>query len=375
MRSRKVLVFIAMVLVFSVMLLAGCGQQKAEAPKAPDQKADATKAEAPKAEETKAKETKAGGKKLTYGYVTPGPDTWYKKDVEGFQYGAGLAGVDVTVLNSDYNVEKEIANIDSLINQGVDGMCVFTFNESGANIAAKKCAAAGIPLVVTDNVGQVIKQGFDVVACIDFDWKAMGNDWAEYIAKNFPGEDIAMVTGLFEHIPVQMYRSTFEPRVKELGKNKIVAIRDGKYNPEEAVKQAQDLIESGLKFSVLFVGNEDMAAGVIRMLEGRKLLNNPIKVISENGSPVGVPLVKDGKLNYTISSSPGWEGMISFLALHAYTQKVVTKTKQQIMLPITPVNKDTIDDKKKVIPWEVDPVWIELTKEYFPQYNGLYKDK
>jgi ribose transport system substrate-binding protein len=114
-----------------------------------------------------------GEKKLTYGYVTPGPDTWYKMDVEGFKYAAEKAGVNVIVLNSDYDVEKEIANIDSLITQGVDGISVFTFNESGANIAAKKCAEAGIPLVVTDNVGEVLKQPNDIVACIDFDWRAM----------------------------------------------------------------------------------------------------------------------------------------------------------------------------------------------------------
>jgi ribose transport system substrate-binding protein len=313
-----------------------------------------------------------GNKKLVYGYVTPGPDTWYKKDVEGFEYAAKRAGAEVIVLNSNYDAEKEIANIESLILQGVDGMCVFTFNESGANIAARKCAKAGIPLVVTDNAGQVLKQSDDVVACIDFDWKAMGNDWAEYIAKNYPGQNIAMVTGLFEHVPVQMYRSTFEPRVKELGKNKIVAIRDGKYNPSVAVNQAQDLIESGLKFSVLFVGNEDMAAAIIRMLKARKLLNNPIKVIAENGSPVGIPLVRDGSIDYTISSSPGWEGMISFLALHAHVKGKTTRLNQQIMLPITPVTRETIDDKTKVVPWEVDPVWLDLTGKYFPEYDGLY---
>lgn len=309
---------------------------------------------------------------LVYGYVTPGPDTWYKKDVEGFQFAAKRAGVDVVVLNSNYDVEKEIANIESLILQGVDGMCVFTFNEGGARIAAKKCAKAGIPLVVTDNAGEVLKQDDDIVACIDFDWKAMGNDWAEYIARNYPGENIAMVTGLFEHVPVQMYRSTFEPKVKELGKNKIVAIRDGKYKPIIAVEQAQGLIESGVKFSVLFVGNEDMSAAVIRMLKSRNLLNNPIKVISTNGSPVGIPLVKDGSLRYTISSSPGWEGMISFLALHEHIKGKSKELNQQIMLPITPVTKDTIDDKTKVVPWEVDPVWLDLTKKYFPRYNGLY---
>ena len=132
-------------------------------------------------------------------------------------YAAQRAGVKVVVLNSDYDTEKEIANIDSLINQGVDGMSIFTFNQNGANIAAKKCAAAKIPLVVTDNVGQVLKSGSDIVAAIDFDWTGMGNNVAEYIAKNYPGENIAAIMGLFEHIPVQMFRAAFEPGGRATG--------------------------------------------------------------------------------------------------------------------------------------------------------------
>ncbi len=314
----------------------------------------------------------AAGKQLVYGYVTPGPDTWYKKDVDGFVYAAQKAGAKVVVLNSNYDQEKEIANIDSLINQGVDGMAVFTFNQNGANIAAKKAAAANIPLVVTDNVGQVLKSGSPVVACIDFDWSAMGKDVANYIAKTYPGEDIAVIMGLFEHVPVQMFRAAFEPEVQRLGKNKIVAIRDGKYNPDTAVNQAQDLIQSGTKFGVLFVFNEEMGAAVVRSLKSQSLLNNPIKVISTNGAPYGIQLVKEGAIKYSISSSPGWEGMISALALHAYVTGKDKKTNQQIVLPITPITTATINDKTKVIPWDVDPVWLDLTKKYFPQYNGMY---
>ena len=64
--------------------------------------------------------TSAAGKQLVYGYVTPGPDTWYKKDVDGFVFAAEKAGAKVIVLNSNYDPDKEIANIDSLINQGVE---------------------------------------------------------------------------------------------------------------------------------------------------------------------------------------------------------------------------------------------------------------
>jgi ribose transport system substrate-binding protein len=314
----------------------------------------------------------AAGKQLVYGYVTPGPDTWYKKDVDGFVFAAQKAGAKVIVLNSNYDQDKEIANIDSLINQGVDGMAVFTFNQNGANIAAKKAAAAQIPLVVTDNVGQVLKSGSPVVACIDFDWTAMGKDVADHIAKNYPGEDIAVIMGMFEHVPVQMFRASFEPEVAKLGKNKIVAVRDGKYNPDTAVNQAQDLIQSGTKFGVLFIFNEEMAAAVVRSLKSQSLLNKPIKVISTNGAPYGIELVKEGSLKYSISSSPGWEGMVSALALHAYVTGKDKKLNQQIMLPITPVTTATINDKTKVIPWDVDPVWLDLTKKYFPQYNGMY---
>ena len=84
------------------------------------------------------KEGKAG-KKLTYGYITPGPDTWYKRDVDGFKLAADKYGVELIVLNSDYDVQKELANIDSMITQGVDGLSMFSFNENGARIAAERC--------------------------------------------------------------------------------------------------------------------------------------------------------------------------------------------------------------------------------------------
>ncbi len=314
----------------------------------------------------------SSGKQYVYGYVTPGPDTWYKKDVDGFVYAAGLAGAKVIVLNSNYNPETEIANIDSLINQGVDGMCVFTFNQNGANIAAQKCAAAKIPLVVTDNVGLVLKSGYDVVAAIDFDWVGMGKNVAEYAAKQFPGQDIAVITGLSEHVPVQMFMSSFKPTVEKLGKNKIVAIRDGKYDPTVAANAAQDLVQSGTKFSLLFVFNDEMGAAVVRVLKAAGVLNNPIKVMTTNGAPYGIDLIKQGGIAYSISTSPGWEGMVSFLALHANKTGKIKTLNQQLLLPNTAITPSNIDDKMQVVPWDVDPVWKNLTAKYFPQFNGMY---
>src|SRR5260370_14003743 len=74
----------------------------------------------------------AAKKDLTFGYITPGPDTWYKRDVDGFALAAQMLGIKTVVLNSDYDVQKEVSNIESLITQGVDGRAILSFNQQDA---------------------------------------------------------------------------------------------------------------------------------------------------------------------------------------------------------------------------------------------------
>lgn len=307
---------------------------------------------------------------MVFGYVTPGPDTWYRRNVDGFVHAAEMLGIETVVLNSEYDAGQEVSNIESLITQGVDGMAIFSFNPQGAIVAAERAQDAGIPLVTIDNVGQVLEpehDDLDVAAAVDFDWEEMGVMYAEHMAENYPGADVAIIAGLLEHRPVQIINESMSNRMEELGENEIVEIREGEYDPSVAVDQAQDLIQSGVEFDILWIMNEDMAAAVIRYLEGDDLLDDYV-VIAQNGSPAGIELIQEGKLDYTLSSSPGWEGMIGAFALYDYVSGATTEENKQIMLPVTEVTEETIDDPMQVVPWEVDPVWNDLTEEYFPEY-------
>ena len=303
-----------------------------------------------------------GGKKLVYGYITPGPDTWYKRDVDGFKLAADKYGVELIVLNSDYDVQKELANIDSMITQGVDGLSMFSFNENGARIAAEKCKKAGIPVVVTDSAGAMLKQGVEVVAAIDFDWAKMGEMTMKWLAKNKPGAKWMNITGNFTSLPMIYLNESMAEWSKKLGLT-LVDTREGKFDPNLAMNIAQDLVQSGVAFDTFYVSDEDMGAAVIRMLTDKKLINNPYWVISENGSPAGIPLLEDGRLRYTISASPGWEGVLAFLALHKYVVGKDKKVNQAIIMPIFDITKDNTGD---IIPWIVGPVHFDLTKKFYP---------
>jgi ribose transport system substrate-binding protein len=303
------------------------------------------------------------GKKLTYGYITPGPDTWYKRDVDGFKLACEKYGVDLVVLNSDYDVQKELANIDAMITQGVDGLSVFSFNENGARIAAEKAKKAGIPVVVTDSAGAILKQGVEVVAAIDFDWSLMGEKTIKWLAKNKPGAKFVNITGNFTSLPMQYMNDAMAAWSKKLGLTQV-DIRDGKFDPNLAMNIAQDLVQSGTSFDAIYVADEDMGAAVIRMLTDKKLINNPYWVLSENGSPAGIPHLKSGALKYTISASPGWEGVLAFFALHRYVMGGTKEVNKQIMMPVFEITKNNIAD---IVPWEVGPVMFDLTKKNYPE--------
>jgi ribose transport system substrate-binding protein len=218
-------------------------------------------------------------------------------------------------------------------------------------------------VVVTDSAGAILKQA-EVVAAIDFDWTLAGEMTMKWLAENRPGARWVNITGNFTSLPMIYLNESMEAWSKKLGLT-LVDTREAKFDPNLAVDIAQDMVQSGRKFDTIYVADEDMAAAVIRMGKDRNLINNPYWVLSENGSPAGVPLLKDGSLKYTVSMSPTYEGVLGFLALHKHVLGKSTKVNQQIMIPIFGITQKNVGD---IVPWEPqDPeAFFKLTEKAFP---------
>jgi ribose transport system substrate-binding protein len=288
----------------------------------------------------------------------PGPDPWYAYAKDGFVFAAEKLGIETVVLNSDYDQEKEQTNTEDLITQKVDGINLFSFLPEGCQLAAQKTNKANIPMTIEMSG---LGEGTGTVAAdIQFDWKKFGEMEGEYISTNWPGEKVLIICGLLGQGPNDLYLSGVKEKLAAAGKNEIVDVQPADYNRQKAMDIMQNMLQSGKEFTVVQVGNEDMAMGVIQVLKDAGKLNNPIKVISNNGSPDGLKAIKDGDLSATVSTSPSMGSVSAFSALYRFVMG--QKVPAQVFAPMFMVTKENVD---KAIAWEVSDGTLAAVDEMF----------
>jgi ABC-type sugar transport system substrate-binding protein len=308
-------------------------------------------------------------KKIKIGYISPGSDTWYLRAEEGARWACEKAGAEFIAVNSNRDYEKEQANIDYLINEGVACVIIESWNEAGCVSAAEKCAAAGVGCIVFEACGAMFNHDVDFTASVDFDWQGMGKIYADWMMTNYPGENYVYVDGLLDSVVCQTVLAELKKATDALGSNKLIDTRVGEYVPEVAARQAENLVNSGLDFSIIGVINEDCAAAIITRLEDMGVAGK-YHIFAQNGSDVGIALLKAGKLDITISSSPGFEAALTVLIAVDHTTKG-GQTKLKIDCPVTIANTSNVDDPYAVVPWSVnEEVWTNIIKNSFPQYSS-----
>lgn len=357
--------------------LAACSSGKGEtADQKPAVKEETTQETAKEAADEKAQEPEAEGtaektEGMKIGYISPGPDTWYLRAEEGAKWACEKAGAEFLSVNSNRDSEQEQTNIDYLIDEGVDCIVILSWNEAGCVAAAEKCKEAGIGCVVFDACGAMQNHDVDITASVDFDWQSMGGIYVDWMNATYPGEDYVFISGTVDSVVCQTVEASLKEATEKSGKMKCADIRYGDYEPEKAANEVEDLVNSGLDFSVIGVINEDCAAAIITRLEDLNVADK-YHVFAQNGSEVGAQLMKAGSLEFTIASSPGLEGAVAVFA-GIDGVKNGKEPNQLIACPIASVTPDLADDPEAVISWSVDEeAWGAIIRESFSDYAVFF---
>ncbi len=265
-------------------------------------------------------------KKDTYrvGFAqTESNNPWRIAQTESMKAEAAKLGHQLVYTDAAGSAAKQVADVNSMIAQGVDLIFLAPREEKPLIPAVMAAKKAGIPVVLLDrNVDQnLAKAGRDYVTFIGSDFVDEGKRAAEALTKAMNGNaKIIQLEGTTGSSPANDRRKGFEDYIKAHAGMKIVASQSGDFARDKGRQVAETLLQAHPDATAIYAHNDEMAIGAIAALEAAgKKPGKDVIVVSIDGTRDALQAIIDGKMLATVECNPKF-GPKAFETLARYAK-------------------------------------------------------
>ncbi len=234
---------------------------------------------------------------------------WRIAETKSFQDTAEECNWDLVSTDAAGSAAKQVADVDSMIAQGIDVLFLPPREEKPLIPAVMKAKAAGIPTFLVDRSvdPNVAQAGRDYVAFLGSDFVDQGRRAAEWLVENFEGENAVIVEleGTTGSSPANDRKKGFDDVIAGQDNMEIVASQSGDFARDQGRQVMETLLQAHPDVNVVYAHNDEMAIGAIQALElaGRKP-GEDVTVVSIDGTRDALQAIIDGKMGVTVESSP-----------------------------------------------------------------------
>lgn len=265
---KKRVLGVLLTTVLAMSMLAGCGGGKEEA--------------AEPAKEEAAEEAAEGESELVYrvGYSNLADSdencnlaaSTFEEIVESEEF-AELVGHEISVerTDSDLDITKQTANVETLIAKGVDIMFLVGVDQAGNTTAVEACNKAGIPCVMVASSSTGGDWQF-----VGFNEKDCGIVQGEYVAANAEsGDKICYLMGTPGTENTVLREEGFLEGLSSRDDVEILASQSGEYSAETAMQVTEDWVQAyGDEIDWIVTQDNQMAQGAIEVLKAADMLDD-----------------------------------------------------------------------------------------------------
>ncbi|MHA3980183.1 ABC transporter substrate-binding protein [Halovulum sp. GXIMD14794] len=234
---------------------------------------------------------------------------WRIAETKSFHDTAESCGWDLIATDAAGSAAKQVADVDSMIAQGIDVLFLPPREEKPLIPAVMKAKAAGIPTFLVDrSVDPAVAQaGTHYIAFLGSDFIEQGNRAAEWLIENFEGDKgvIVELEGTTGSSPANDRKKGFDDRILQDDRFEIVASQSGDFARDLGRQVMETLLQAHPDVNVVYAHNDEMAIGAIQALElaGRKP-GEDVTIVSIDGTRDALQAIIDGKMGVTVESSP-----------------------------------------------------------------------
>lgn len=252
---------------------------------------------------------------------------FYKAMADGVRDQARAEGFEATILNAEDKLEKQIADVEDLIQKRVD-VIIINATHDGAAAVLNKAAAAGIPVITL----QRGVPGAQVASHIGTNNVVIGREGAEWVAKKLNGKGNVVV---MEGIPGAASSEDRKKGSSEVWPKypgiKIVAQQSGKYDRAVALQVMENILQAQPQIDAIFCFNDEMAMGVVAAVKSAR--RTGIVITGMDANKDAREAVERGELTMTIALPPydiGKTGVLHAKWLKTKEQPVPPRTVMQV---------------------------------------------
>ncbi|WP_421693908.1 ABC transporter substrate-binding protein [Aestuariivirga sp.] len=250
-------------------------------------------------------------KKDTYkvGFAqTESNNPWRIAQTKSMQDEAAKRGWQLVYTDAAGSAAKQVADVNSMIAQGVDAIFLAPREEKPLIPAVMGAKKAGIPVILLDrNVDpSLAKPGEDYVTFIGSDFIEEGKRAAEWLTKTMNGKaSIIQLEGTTGSSPANDRAKGFADYIKDHPDMKIVASQSGDFARDKGRQVAETLLQAHPEATAIYAHNDEMAIGAISALEAAgKNPGKDVIIVSIDGTRDALQAIIDGKMGATVECSP-----------------------------------------------------------------------
>ncbi len=336
MKSMKKTLVVMVALVLVMCLVVACGVPAAPA-------ASETAAQSKPAAESAAATKEAASDKGTIkiGACPAASDVPFFVDLgKGFKEGGEKYGAQVDVQFTDRSIEKEISLTDTYLSQGYNAVVMDTVDSAAVSGPAKKAADAGALFACADTIPD---EPTLMTVSVSSDNEQGGVAAAELMKKYLPeGGKVIMQTFDYSSRTMDGRYNGFKKTIEGSGIEIVEEVScDG--SREDFQNKITPILSKYPEVVGIYCTQGDAAMGALTAVEGAGL-KDKIKIVAfDVDAEIGDKIKNGSAIVAGVAQFPKEIGMKTIYEL-TKAWETGTVTNEVILLPILPVEKDTVDE-------------------------------
>nr|WP_300309472.1 ABC transporter substrate-binding protein [Halomonas sp.] len=234
---------------------------------------------------------------------------WRIAETQSFRDTAKQCNWKLTVTDAAGSAAKQVADVDSMIAQGMDAIFLPPREERALIPAVMKARAAGIPVFLVDRQVDpaVARAGEHYVAFLGSDFVEQGQTAAQWLVDNFEGDEARIIEleGTTGSSPANDRKKGFDDLIAEQDNMTIIASQSGDFSRDTGRQVMETLLQAHPNVNVVYAHNDEMAIGAIQALEvSGRTPGKDVLVVSIDGTRDAMRAIINGKMEVSVESSP-----------------------------------------------------------------------